>query len=49
MRLLSQPVEGKLVFGYDGVDVGDRLRVQLIETDVEAGYIDFKKVGGRRG
>ena len=49
VRLLSQPVEGKLVFGYDGVDVGDRLRVQLIETDVEAGYIDFKKVGGRRG
>jgi VacB/RNase II family 3'-5' exoribonuclease len=46
VRLLSLPVEGKLVFGYDGVDVGDRLRVQLIETDVEAGYIDFKKVKG---
>ena len=44
VRLLSLPVEGKLVQGFDGVDVGDRLRVQLIETDVEQGYIDFKKV-----
>ena len=44
VRLLSLPVEGKLVQGFAGVDVGDRLRVQLIETDVEQGYIDFKKV-----
>jgi exoribonuclease-2 len=44
VRLLSLPVEGKLVQGFDGVDVGDRLRVELIETDVERGYIDFKKV-----
>ena len=44
VRLLSLPVEGKLVQGFDGIDVGDRLRVQLIETDVEQGYIDFKKV-----
>jgi exoribonuclease-2 len=46
VRLLSLPVEGKLVYGFDGLDVGDRLRVQLIETNVEAGFIDFKKVGG---
>jgi len=44
VRLLSLPVEGKLVQGFDGVDVGDRMRVELIETDVERGYIDFKKV-----
>jgi VacB/RNase II family 3'-5' exoribonuclease len=49
VRLLSMPVEGKLVYGFAGVDVGDRLRVQLIETNVEAGFIDFKKVGGKRG
>ena len=48
VRLLSIPVEGKLVQGFDGVDVGDRLRVQLIGTDVEQGYIDFKKVNGSR-
>ena len=44
VRLLSLPVEGKLVQGFDGVDVGDRIRVQLIEINVEQGYIDFKKV-----
>jgi exoribonuclease-2 len=44
VRLLSLPVEGKLVQGFDGVDVGDRMRVQLIDTNVERGYIDFKKV-----
>ena len=44
VRLLNVPVEGKLVQGFDGVDVGDRMRVQLIDTNVERGYIDFKKV-----
>jgi ribonuclease R len=44
VRLLSVPVEGKLVRGFQGVDVGDRVRVQLIETDVEKGFIDFAKV-----
>jgi VacB/RNase II family 3'-5' exoribonuclease len=43
VRLLSMPVEGKLVQGFAGVDVGDRLRVQLISTDVERGFIDFKR------
>jgi VacB/RNase II family 3'-5' exoribonuclease len=44
VRLLKLPVEGKLVEGFHGVDVGDHLRVQLVETDVEQGYIDFKKI-----
>jgi len=44
VRLLKMPVEGKLVEGANGVDVGDRIRVQLVETDVERGYIDFRKV-----
>jgi exoribonuclease-2 len=44
VRLLSIPVEGKLVQGFEGMDVGERLRVQLIDTNVEKGYIDFKKV-----
>jgi hypothetical protein len=26
------------------VNVGQRLRVQLVRTDVERGYIDFKRV-----
>ncbi len=48
VRLLTIPVEGKLVQGFEGLDVGHRLRVQLIATDVERGFIDFKKVGSSR-
>jgi ribonuclease R len=48
VRLLDIPVEGKLVDGFEGLDVGDRTRVQLIDTNVERGYIDFKKVGSSR-
>ncbi len=44
VRLLHPPIEGRLVRGFDGLDVGHRLRVQLVHTDVERGYIDFKKV-----
>ena len=45
VRLLNMPVEGKLVQGFDGMDVGDRVRVQLIDIDVERGFIDFRRVG----
>ncbi len=44
VRLLQIPVEGKLVRGFKGVDVGDRLHVQLISVDVEQGFIDFKRI-----
>jgi exoribonuclease R len=45
VRLLHPPIEGKLVHGFEGVDVGHRIHVQLIHTDVERGFIDFKRVG----
>ena len=48
VRLLHIPVEGKLVDGFEGLDVGEQVRVQLIDTNVERGYIDFKKVGSSR-
>jgi exoribonuclease-2 len=44
VRLLHPPVEGRLESGFEGLDVGHRLRVQLVSTDVERGYIDFKRV-----
>ena len=37
--MFTPPVEGKLVHGFEGLDVGDRVRVEL--TDVERGFIDF--------
>ena len=44
VRLLHPPIEGRVVSGFEGLDVGQRCRVQLLHTDVEQGYIDFKKV-----
>ncbi len=43
VRLLDPPVEGRLVRGYEGVDVGLKLRVRLAHTDVEQGFIDFER------
>jgi VacB/RNase II family 3'-5' exoribonuclease len=45
VRIFHPPVEGKLVHGFDGLDVGDRVRVELIRTDVEQGFIDFARKG----
>jgi exoribonuclease-2 len=44
VRILHPPIEGRLESGFEGMDVGHRLRVQLVRTDVERGYIDFKRV-----
>ncbi|MCX6120539.1 MAG: RNB domain-containing ribonuclease [Ignavibacteriales bacterium] len=44
VRLLHPPIEGRVVNGFESLDVGQRCRVQLLHTDVERGYIDFKKI-----
>jgi exoribonuclease-2 len=44
VRLLQPPVEGRLMSGFEGADVGHMLRVRLIRTDVENGFIDFERV-----
>ena len=44
VRIFKPPIEGRLLYGGEGVDVGHRLKVQLVRTDVEKGYIDFTKV-----
>jgi exoribonuclease-2 len=41
VRVFDPPVEGKLVHGFEGLAVGKKLRVKLIATDVERGFIDF--------
>jgi VacB/RNase II family 3'-5' exoribonuclease len=45
VRLFHPSVEGKLIQGFEGLDVGDRVRVELIGTDVERGFIDFGRTG----
>jgi exoribonuclease-2 len=45
VRIFDPPAEGKLVHGFDGVQVGDRMRVKLISTDVDHGFIDFVRIG----
>jgi exoribonuclease-2 len=42
---IAQPLaEGRLVKGFEGLDVGDAVRVQLLHTDVQRGFIDFARV-----
>jgi len=43
VRLSRPPIEGRLERGFQGLDVGDRARVRLIQTDVERGFIDFAR------
>jgi hypothetical protein len=39
---IAQPLaEGRVVKGFEGLDVGDQVRVQLTHTDVQRGFIDF--------
>jgi exoribonuclease-2 len=43
VRAFHPAVEGRLERGFEGLDVGDRVRVRLISTDVERGFIDFAR------
>lgn len=43
VRISSPSTEGKVVKGFEGLDVGDRLRVVLLHTDVAHGFIDFAR------
>ncbi|HWZ62943.1 MAG TPA: RNB domain-containing ribonuclease [Steroidobacteraceae bacterium] len=42
---IAQPLaEGRLVHGFERLDVGDAVRVRLTHTDIERGFIDFARV-----
>jgi len=43
VRILHPATEGRVVRGFQGLDVGDRVRVELVHTDVERGFIDFAR------
>lgn len=43
VRALSPPVEGRLMRGEHGLDVGDQIHVTLLNTDPQRGFIDFAR------
>jgi exoribonuclease-2 len=45
VRITHPAAEGKVVRGFEGLDVGDRVRVALVHTDVPRGFIDFATAG----
>ncbi len=43
VRIVDPPVEGRVMQGEQGLDVGDRVRVTLIGADPNRGFIDFRR------
>jgi exoribonuclease II len=43
VRVTTPPIEGKLVRGGTGLDVGDRVRVRLANVNIDRGFIDFER------
>jgi VacB/RNase II family 3'-5' exoribonuclease len=43
VRIESPTTEGKVVKGFEHLDVGDHVRVVLLHTDVAHGFIDFAR------
>lgn len=44
VRLITPPADGRIIKGEEGLSVGDKVRVRLISTEPERGFIDFAKV-----
>ena len=43
VRISRPTAEGRVVRGFEGLDVGDHVPVELIHTDVVRGFIDFAR------
>jgi exoribonuclease-2 len=43
VRIGSPLVEGRVVRGHEGLDVGDNVRVRLVSVDVDQRFIDFER------
>ena len=45
VRIFHPPIEGKVVHGWEGLDIGERTNVKLVSVNVEKGFIDFVRSG----
>ncbi len=43
VRVVRPPAEGRVVQGEEGLDVGERVSVRLVDVNVERGFIDFAR------
>lgn len=43
VRLIAPPAEGRVVQGNTGLDVGDSLKVKLLATTPDKGFVDFAR------
>jgi len=48
VRVFDPPVEGKIVKGANGLDVGDTVDVTLVHTDPQHAFIDFSHEAGQK-
>jgi exoribonuclease-2 len=48
VRVFDPPVEGKIVKGANGLDVGDTVDVTLLHTDPQHAFIDFAHGAGQK-
>ena len=44
VRISAPAAEGRLIKGFEGLDVGDHCQVKLVRTDVARGFIDFERL-----
>jgi len=44
VRINSPMLEGRVVRGFEGLDVGDMLRVKLVAVDADKSFIDFERI-----
>ena len=48
VRTVTPPAEGRVMRHFEGMDVGEKVRVKLVRTDPERGWIDFEGAGSRQ-